>query len=265
MRALSAVLVVLLTASPALAQTSTVTGSVRDEAGGALSDATVELRAAGSAPQLAVTDGRGTYEFDGVAPGHYQMTFTLINFASLRRDIDVSASGSAAIDVILHFALNADVTVTGKRTFANLADVENPAENLVGIAQSASQGAITAEQLDRRPLMRTGEVLETVPGVIVTQHSGEGKANQYFLRGFNLDHGTDFASDGRRDAGEHADARARPGLLGSQLHDSGARHRRAVLEGTVLRGPGRFRDRGFVEHQLRQRARSADRARRGRR
>jgi hypothetical protein len=41
--------------------------------------------------------------------------------------------------------------------------------------------------------MRTGEVLETVPGVITTQPSGEGKANQYFLRGFNLDHGTDFA------------------------------------------------------------------------
>ena len=42
-------------------------------------------------------------------------------------------------------------------------------------------------------MMRSGEVLETVPGVIITQHSGEGKANQYFLRGFNLDHGTDLA------------------------------------------------------------------------
>ena len=42
--------------------------------------------------------------------------------------------------------------------------------------------------------MRTGEVLETVPGVVISQHSGEGKANQYYLRGFNLDHGTDFAT-----------------------------------------------------------------------
>jgi len=42
--------------------------------------------------------------------------------------------------------------------------------------------------------MRSGEVLETVPGVIVSQHSGEGKANQYYLRGFNLDPGTDFAT-----------------------------------------------------------------------
>ena len=44
-----------------------------------------------------------------------------------------------------------------------------------------------------RPILRSGEILETVPGVIITQHAGGGKANQYFLRGFNLDHGTDFA------------------------------------------------------------------------
>ena len=43
-------------------------------------------------------------------------------------------------------------------------------------------------------MMRAGEVLETVPGVVISQHSGEGKANQYYLRGFNLDHGTDFAT-----------------------------------------------------------------------
>jgi hypothetical protein len=52
----------------------------------------------------------------------------------------------------LHLALNADVTVTGKRTCANLADVENPAENLASIAQAASQGAITARQVDEREL-----------------------------------------------------------------------------------------------------------------
>ena len=48
-------------------------------------------------------------------------------------------------------------------------------------------------ELQDRPILRSGEVLETVPGVIITQHAGGGKANQYFLRGFNLDHGTDFA------------------------------------------------------------------------
>ena len=70
----------------------------------------------------------------------------------------------------------------------------NPAENLVGVASAASEGAVTGRQIESRPVMRAGEVLEMVPGVIISQHSGEGKANQYYLRGFNLDHGTDFAT-----------------------------------------------------------------------
>jgi len=65
-------------------------------------------------------------------------------------------------------------------------------DDLVGIARSASEGRVGAADLLLRPITREGELLETVPGMIVTQHSGEGKANQYFVRGFNLDHGTDF-------------------------------------------------------------------------
>jgi hypothetical protein len=67
-------------------------------------------------------------------------------------------------------------------------------DNAVGSSDAASQGRIENELLKSRPALRPGEVLEYVPGVIVTQHSGDGKANQYFLRGFNLDHGTDFAT-----------------------------------------------------------------------
>ncbi|MCA1977622.1 MAG: TonB-dependent receptor [Thiobacillus sp.] len=62
-----------------------------------------------------------------------------------------------------------------------------------GQSAAASQGTVTATELAHRPLSRPGETLETIPGLIVTQHSGNGKANQYFLRGFNLDHGTDFS------------------------------------------------------------------------
>jgi outer membrane cobalamin receptor len=58
---------------------------------------------------------------------------------------------------------------------------------------AASEFQVSGEQFNARPASRTGELLEIVPGLIVTQHSGEGKANQYFLRGFNLDHGTDLA------------------------------------------------------------------------
>ena len=72
--------------------------------------------------------------------------------------------------------------------------VQGRANSLIGLADSATQGTVGAEQLRERPLLRSGEILETVPGVIITQHAGGGKANQYFLRGFNLDHGTDFAT-----------------------------------------------------------------------
>ncbi len=71
--------------------------------------------------------------------------------------------------------------------------VQGRQDSLLGIADSATQGTTGAAQLADRPILRTGEILETVPGVIITQHAGGGKANQYFLRGFNLDHGTDFA------------------------------------------------------------------------
>ena len=67
-------------------------------------------------------------------------------------------------------------------------------DELVGEVDSATIGTVYSEQLELRPISRQGEVLEVVPGLIVTQHSGEGKANQYFLRGYNLDHGTDFAT-----------------------------------------------------------------------
>ncbi len=74
-----------------------------------------------------------------------------------------------------------DIIVTGR------------AIDLVGIAGSASEGLVGRADLQDRPIQRVGELLETIPGFIATQHSGGGKANQYFLRGFNLDHGTDFA------------------------------------------------------------------------
>lgn len=71
-------------------------------------------------------------------------------------------------------------------------EVRGRADNLIGIASSASQGRIGRADLRLRPLQREGEILEAVPGMILTQHSGDGKANQMVVRGFNLDHGTDF-------------------------------------------------------------------------
>lgn len=64
----------------------------------------------------------------------------------------------------------------------------------VGSALSASEGLVGYDDIRLAPLLRVGELVEAVPGMVATQHSGTGKANQYFLRGFNLDHGTDFSA-----------------------------------------------------------------------
>jgi hypothetical protein len=72
--------------------------------------------------------------------------------------------------------------------------VEGARASQLGIADSASAGTINQKELAMRTVYRPGELLEAAPGLIVSQHSGEGKANQFFLRGFNLDHGTDLAT-----------------------------------------------------------------------
>ena len=88
--------------------------------------------------------------------------------------LDATAT-AASIDLVLQ-----QVTITAQRV--------TPLQTV----QSASEGTVTDDQLQLLPVYRPGQLLETVPGLIVTLHSGEGKANQYLMRGYNLDHGTDL-------------------------------------------------------------------------
>ncbi|MEM7585530.1 MAG: TonB-dependent receptor, partial [Acidobacteriota bacterium] len=77
-------------------------------------------------------------------------------------------------------------------TFREEVEIRERVDDLTGIAATSSEGVSGRLSLQARPIQRAGELVETVPGMIATQHSGDGKANQYFVRGFNLDHGTDF-------------------------------------------------------------------------
>jgi len=72
--------------------------------------------------------------------------------------------------------------------------VEGARASQLGIADSANMGSVSQKELEMRTIYRPGELLEATPGLIASQHSGEGKANQFYLRGFNLDHGTDLAT-----------------------------------------------------------------------
>ncbi|SFF51382.1 Outer membrane receptor proteins, mostly Fe transport [Duganella sp. CF458] len=70
--------------------------------------------------------------------------------------------------------------------------IEGARASQVGMADSAGMGSVSQRQLEARTIYRPGEILEATPGLVASQHSGEGKANQFYLRGFNLDHGTDL-------------------------------------------------------------------------
>jgi len=185
--------VLCMTAAASAQPSAAVVGRVIDQTGAPLPGVMIDLVIPGG-ESTTVSDAVGRFRIERVPAGSVELTFRLINFTVLRRTIRVADAQTTLGDVVLQLSLRADVVVTGTSTFRNIADIPNPAENLVGIASSASQGAITAAQLEVRPIMRPGEVLETVPGMIVSQHSGEGKANQYYVRGFNLDHGTDFST-----------------------------------------------------------------------
>ncbi len=91
-------------------------------------------------------------------------------------------------------ALTTDMDASA--TFGSLSEITVSAQriDLIGKASTASEGVVADQEIQLLPAYRPGQLLETVPGLIVTLHSGEGKANQFLLRGYNLDHGTDLAT-----------------------------------------------------------------------
>ena len=197
MKLLVLLLLVMVVPGMTGAQTPpSLAGRVVDQTDSALPGVTVHVTSTDQKiTRTTVTDPDGRFAFAALPDGRYAIMLSELNFADVRRrDVVVSSSATAQVDVKMQLSLNAAVVVTARETFRNLADLDHPEENLVGVAAAASEGAVTARQIEARPIMRAGEVLETVPGVIISQHSGEGKANQYYLRGFNLDHGTDFAT-----------------------------------------------------------------------
>ena len=113
------------------------------------------------------------------------------------RDWKAMANGWSGCVAAAMVALGAERVAAQESVAAvrlDTVEVSGHYDNRVGSSDAASQGVFTQQLIEDRPLLRPGQLLEYVPGLVVTQHSGSGKANQYFLRGFNLDHGTDFAT-----------------------------------------------------------------------
>ena len=161
-----------------------VSASVVDTSGAVLAGAIVQVRRAdGSVLITTESDANGSFIVSGLAAGEYRLAVSHANFETTEVPVIIGTAGTTT-------ALRISLAVGSVSTTVN---VQGREDDLVGVASSATQGTVGAKQIQDRPILRSGEVLETVPGVIITQHAGGGKANQYFLRGFNLDHGTDIA------------------------------------------------------------------------
>ena len=161
-----------------------LSGTVVDTSGAVIAGATVQVRSTdGKLQRTTLSDRNGAFIVSGLSAGNYRLVVSNSGFQT--KEIAVT-TGSTEATVPLRISL----TVGSLGTTIN---VQGRQDDLVGIAASAGQVTVGAEELKNRPLLRSGEILEALPGLIITQHAGGGKANQYFLRGFNLDHGTDFA------------------------------------------------------------------------
>jgi mono/diheme cytochrome c family protein len=128
------VFLLLLSTSSWAQGTGSVSGTVADETGGVLPGVTVDITRGGEALTETVTDGTGRSQFDNVPAGAAELTFRLINFSTVRRNIMVAQTATLTADVQMLVATSADIVVTAPRTFRNLAEIDNPAENLVGVA-----------------------------------------------------------------------------------------------------------------------------------
>ncbi len=161
-----------------------LSGTVVDTSGAVIAGAIAQVRSANGTVQITTkTDANGSFIVSGLSAGNYRLVVSSPGLET--KEIPVTI-GTAEAPAPLRISL-------GVSSVTTTINVKSREDSLIGIADSATQGTVGATEIQDRPILRSGEILETIPGVIITQHAGGGKANQYFLRGFNLDHGTDFA------------------------------------------------------------------------
>jgi outer membrane cobalamin receptor len=161
-----------------------LTGTVVDSSGALIGGATVLVRTANGRVQMSTkTAPNGSFLISGLPASDYRLLVSSPGFETKETLVSI---GTTEAPAPLRISL-------GVSSVSTTIVVKGRDDSLLGIADSATQGTVGAAEIQDRPILRSGEILETIPGLIITQHAGGGKANQYFLRGFNLDHGTDFA------------------------------------------------------------------------
>jgi len=169
-----------LTASPGAAPPCTLGGQVIDQRGQPVKGARIEVVGTDTST---ITDAAGRFCIGEHFSEAVQVLVTADRFnPQTAGPLTVGADAPVTLEVQMIPLLTEQVVVEGR------------ADNAVGVASSASDGAISATELAARPVLRSADLLEAVPGVAMTQHSTGGHAPLILLRGYNLDHGTDFAT-----------------------------------------------------------------------
>ena len=208
----------------------TLVGHVVDASGASIAGATVTL--VGPPDIRTTTDATGAFRIVVPANEAPALTVTARGFADYR-EATVGTSANAVFVRLAPLGDGANAAASPQPCVSGVTDANTSSVgesspcsplrtigristtgrnvNLVGKAISASTGTIDQEQIATRPLLRPGEVLEDIPGLVISQHSGGGKANQYYLRGFQLDHGTNL----------EAVVNGVPVNLGSHAHGQG--------------------------------------------
>lgn len=162
--------IVILLSHLSIAQ-GNVTGTIKDDkTGERLAGATVTLEGIGA---NVIADELGGFRINNIEPGTYALLVSFVGYESYRRVIRVDDEQTTNSDITLktgNIQLS-DVTVTAGETNIN---------------------TLTPLDMRLRPANTSQDLLRMVPGLFIAQHAGGGKAEQIFLRGFDIDHGTDI-------------------------------------------------------------------------
>ena len=158
-----------LVATSDKAHLSQLSGTVVDTSGAVIAGAAVQVRSTdGSVQRTTHSDRNGSFILSGLAAGNYRLVVSNPGFETKEIIVTIGPTGAPAplrISLVVG-AVNTTINVQGRE------------DELVGVAESGTQGTVGAKEIQDRPILRSGEVLETVPGLIITQHAGGGKANQ---------------------------------------------------------------------------------------
>ncbi len=142
-----------------------LSGTVVDTSGAVIAGADVHVLSANGTVQRTVHSGtNGSFIFSGLAAGNYRLVVMNPGFETKEIPATIGTAGAPA-------SVRISLTVS---TVSTTVEVQDRADNLVGIASSAGQVTVGAEELKNRPILRSGEILETLPGLIITQHAGGG-------------------------------------------------------------------------------------------